>query len=191
MRSSRFLFLIWSVLALLYAAPDPAHAQAETAHTPQGAVWRSAVIPGWGQVYNGQIYKVPVVYVGLAGMAAGAIYYSREHRLWDRAFRYQRAEELIASGALDDNPCMACLDDYERLLEEKEVEAISSNQLRPIRDNLRRNRDLFVVGVGLWHGLAVLDAYVSAHLLDFDVGDDLTISVQPRAHGIAATMRLR
>ena len=41
----------------------------KSTHSPQKAVLRSAVLPGWGQVYNKQTWKVPIIYAGLGGMA--------------------------------------------------------------------------------------------------------------------------
>jgi Family of unknown function (DUF5683) len=39
----------------------------------------SFILPGWGQIYNKHYWKVPVIYVGFAGMLGGAIYYHREY----------------------------------------------------------------------------------------------------------------
>ncbi len=46
----------------------------------QRAWMYSAILPGWGQVYNKHSWKVPVIYVGFAGFFGGAIYYHREYR---------------------------------------------------------------------------------------------------------------
>jgi len=35
-------------------------------HSPRGALWRAAVAPGWGQIYNRDYIKVPFVWAGLA-----------------------------------------------------------------------------------------------------------------------------
>lgn len=161
-----------------------------TAKTPRGALWRAAAVPGWGQIYNEQYVKLPFVYGGLAGFTAGAVFYTHRHRRWDRAFRYIRAEELIEAGDLDENPCPSCVEEYNLVLEEVNLSSVSSSALRQNRDIFRRNRDLLYVGVGLWYGLTVLDAYVSAHLLDFDVGEDLTLAFFPHPQGIMASVRL-
>ena len=53
-------------------------------------------------------------------------------------------------------------------------------QLRTKRDQLRRNRDLLYLGTVIWYGLTLLDAYISAHLFDFDVSESLAV----RMHGM-------
>src|SRR5689334_16330802 len=38
-------------------------------HSPRKAAIRSALIPGWGQVYNKRIWKVPIIYGALGTTA--------------------------------------------------------------------------------------------------------------------------
>jgi hypothetical protein len=157
---------------------------------PGGALWRAALLPGWGQYYNGQYYKIPIVYAGLGALTAAAVYYTRQHRQWDRAFLYIRSEELVEQGSLDANAYTQFETVYDDLVasEFSGIE-VSSSTIRPTRDNLRRNRDLFYVGVGLGYALSVLDAYVSAHLLDFDVSDELALTLRAQPQGLRATLR--
>lgn len=170
--------------------PDTTMTRSPATPSPRGALWRAAALPGWGQYYNGQYYKIPIVYAGLGALSAAAVYYTREHRRWDRAFLYIRSEELVDSGDLDANAYAHFRDTYRDLVAtEFGGFAVSSSTIRPTRDNLRRNRDLFYVGVGLGYALSILDAYVSAHLLDFDVSEDLSVAIHPHARGLRATLR--
>lgn len=153
-------------------------------HSPRGALWRAAAMPGWGQLYNRQYYKIPVVWAGLGGLTATALYVNHRYLLYRHAYHY-------VSGA---NTSPKYEQDYRRLLEDLNLSEERGEQLegafRQTRDNLRRNRDLLYIGIGLFYGLSILDAYVNAHLLDFDVGEDLTLSIQAAPRGLTASIRL-
>src|ERR1700749_5064202 len=44
-------------------------------HSPHKAVMHSLMVPGWGQVYNRQYWKVPIIYGGLALLWSIFIFY--------------------------------------------------------------------------------------------------------------------
>lgn len=143
-------------------------------HSPRGALWRAAV-PGWGQYYNRQYYKIPFVYAGLAGGAYAIYEMNRRYRLFRRA-------NLFVVGEGDPNPYQDFRSDYEQAADRLGASpgsTVSGRQLRRLRDKYRRWRDLSILGTGLFYALTVLDAYVSAHLLTFDVGEDLALRVRP------------
>lgn len=165
-------------------------------HSPSGALWRAAAVPGWGQIYNRQYYKLPFVYGGLAGIAYAAhsthssyasyrrAYWYAEPRLWENGVpQYPEFEQDYREFLIREN---LPLDE-----ELGEAEAAQRRQrlapnLRRVRDNLRRNRDLLYIGVGLFYGITIIDAYVSAHLLDFDIGEDLSMQIAPSPFGLHA-----
>lgn len=136
-------------------------------------------MPGWGQIFNGQYYKLPFVYAGLGGIAAAAWYNNDRYLAYRRAYLYavdparwpEYAEEATPFGNI--------------------IEAGQERLLREQRDAFRRNRDLFYIGFGLFYAFTVLDAYVNAHLLDFDVDENLSIRLLPGASGdVAIHVRL-
>ena len=47
--------------------------------SPWGAVLRSAIIPGWGQIYNQSYIKAPVVWGIFGALAAGWIHYNNKY----------------------------------------------------------------------------------------------------------------
>jgi hypothetical protein len=53
------------------------------------------------------------------------------------------------------------------------------NLLKRSKDYYRRNRDFSVILSGLLYVLNLADANVTAHLKDFDLSEDLSMSVQP------------
>ncbi len=156
--------------------------------TPTGALWRAAVIPGWGQFYNRQYIKLPFVYGAIGGLIVAAIRNNEDYELYRKAFLYKAFEEQVESGIIETNPQADGKSSYDELA--ARFGPISSFPLRLKRDNLRRNRDLSYLGAGLIYGLSVLDAFVSAHLLDFDVDENLSIRISPNPDGFRLSARI-
>ena len=83
------LFLLVAILqAIVFSQIDSAKVEENTGKTdssfimqksPFGAVLRSAVIPGWGQIYNESYIKVPVIWGIFAGLAAGWVFYNNKY----------------------------------------------------------------------------------------------------------------
>lgn len=137
-------------------------------HSPRKAAIRSAIIPGWGQIYNKKYWKVPIVAAAI-GIPAYLVYYNQE---WYNRTRY--AVKVAAAG----NNFPVFLDKVDPQLLPL-VKSGSVNSLINYRNEFRRNRDYAILfGLLLW-GLNVVDATVDAHLKDFDVSDDLSLRVQP------------
>lgn len=157
-------------------------------HSPRGALWRSAVLPGWGQIYNRQYVKLPFVYAAMGGLVVAIIRLDNDYDLYNRAFQYKAHQELVDAGQLEQNPRASFKPSYDRIA--ADVGPVSSGPLEIRRNNLRRGRDLSAIGLGLVYGLAMLDAYVSAHLLDFDVGESLGVAVTPGTDGFRISARV-
>jgi hypothetical protein len=149
--------------------------------TPNGALYRS-IVPGWGQIYNRQYEKLPFLYGGLAGLGYLAVRYNDSYQTYNDAYHYKVYQEQVDAGLIEENPNADLKDAYDEVA--SEVGSVSSSPLRAQRDLYRRNRDLSRMGVFAVYALSILDAYVSAHLLDFDVGEDLTLGVMPVPSGI-------
>jgi hypothetical protein len=187
---------------ILAGGPAPAQAQPDSVraeileekgfspdHSPRGALWRSAAVPGWGQVYNRQYYKLPFVYGGLAALGYTIYTMNQSYGLNQRGAIFARGQRLENQGE-DIPPPISDWPSYEADYAEVVRRAggstdnladlpLSPSQLRQQRDKFRRWRDLSIVGTGLFYALTLVDAYVSAHLLSFDVGGDLALNVRP------------
>ncbi len=164
-------------------------------HSPQRAIFRALAVPGWGQMYNRQYWKLSIVYAGLGSVTALSIKATRNHRLYTRAYQYISWVEELSTDPDEpsEHPFPEFEDEYQKVLELENCTgscAGTSSQLKPLRDNLRRNRDLSRFGIGLVYGLSIIDAFVSAHLLDFDVDEDLTVQILPHPNGATALLRI-
>jgi hypothetical protein len=143
------------------------------------------VLPGWGQFYNKQYLKIPVVYGMLGGVTGLAITFNRQYLTYRHAYLYQAYRALVEQGEIEEHPYLQYEEDHSRLIER--TGTLPTGILRRQRDKLRRNRDLMYIGLGIAYALSVVDAYVSAHLADFDVSDDLSLQVAP----VGRNLRLR
>ncbi|MBN2571789.1 MAG: hypothetical protein JXA68_06645 [Ignavibacteriales bacterium] len=112
--------------------------------SPWGAVLRSTIIPGLGQFYNESYWKIPIVWGLLT-------YYTS---IWIKSHRLY-------------------WDNQEYYLNYKDIDKNIANDFKNRRDQYRDQRDEFAVYIGLVYFLTLVDAYVDAHLFDFDVGPDL------------------
>ena len=168
--------------SLVTAAAGPEVFPADTVakpHSPRGAMFRALVAPGWGQIYNKQLYKLPFVYGALAGTTIFAARNYRLHRDARHAFLYATGMDS------DPNPYAEYEDAYSAF------EGASADRLFDHKNSLRRNRDLSFFSIGVVYLLSVLDAYVSGHLFDFETSEDLTIRVAPVPEGATVVVAIR
>lgn len=127
---------------------------------PGKAALMSAVIPGLGQAYNKSYWKIPIIYAG--GVAFG-YYLNHFHREY---LSFRTAFVIRTDG--DDTTIDKYVNKY------REAATLSRG-----RDQYRRWRDYTFLYSLLFYGINVSEAYVYAHLKDFDISDELTLNVQP------------
>lgn len=168
----------------------PAEPDAVRDRTPRGAVTRALAVPGWGQVYNRQPLKAPIAAAAVVGSIVFAVSRQQQYFLFRRATFYAGClqppdrPEVCTAEALAEAE-----DEYERL--STPTRPATFAQLAPLRDRARGQRDISVLVVGVAYAFQALDAYVAAELADFDVSEDLSLHVVPRADGTALTLRLQ
>jgi hypothetical protein len=142
-------------------------------HSVRKAVIRSAIIPGWGQIYNKKYWKLPIVY-GALGVTA-YIFLDNIQVYKDSRFAY-KAKYQASQG---DSSL------YPKIKEEYMPYSLES--LRQNRDQFRRYIDYSVLFFVFFWGLNVVDAAVDAHLKSFDVSPDLSLRIKPGYSEMAGT----
>lgn len=142
-------------------------------HNPKVATLRSLILPGWGQAYNREYWKIPVVW-GAIGTCIGFWIYNNTwyHRT---KFAYEIVIDTLTSRYSEIHP---------RLIKTGgsipyQLEPLNAESLQFYRNEFRKNRDYSLLYfLGAW-ALNVADATVFGHLKEFDVSDDLSLKLQP------------
>jgi len=137
-------------------------------HDPAKATRRSAIIPGWGQAYNHQYWKIPIVYGVLAVPASTFIYNNKWYKKTKDAYEIVVNEETDRYDEIDP-----------KLIDPATGMPLSAQDLQYYRNTFRRDRDYSILFFLIAWGVNVVDATVFGHLKDFDVSDDLSMHLQP------------
>ena len=120
---------------------------------PGRATLYSALLPGLGQIYNGELFKLPIYWGGLLVSTHLLINNNRNYH------RFKRIHNEATSPGYTGN--------------------ISGETAKWYRDVYRRYRDYSIVATALIYLLQVIDANVFAYMHDFEVGDEISMSVEP------------
>jgi Family of unknown function (DUF5683) len=128
---------------------------------PKRAALYNALLPGLGQAYNKQYWKIPILYGGFA--AAGFLI----NKQYNNYNKFQTAYIYRT----DNNP--STIDTFE-------VQGVySANDLLSQRTQARSSLDKLGVYTTVWYFLGIIDAMASAHLRNFDISKDLSLKPMP------------
>lgn len=124
--------------------------------SPAKAGFYSAILPGLGQAYNKQYWKLPFVY----GALATSMYYftinNGTYKQYRNAYK-QREAGFQDEFTLDDGTVL-----------------ISRAGLISAQKTLKSNRETSLLTFAAFYVLQIVDASVSAHLLQFNVNDKIS-----------------
>ena len=127
--------------------------ESETEPNPGRATIYSALLPGLGQIYNGEYFKVPIYWGCLLGST---------HFLMNNNTNYLRFKTIHNEASLENNSS-----------------PISAETAKWYRDVYRRYRDYAIIATAAFYLLQVLDANVFAYMHDFEVTDDISMNLEP------------
>lgn len=156
-------------------APEGKKIKKINVYDPRKAAFRSAVLPGWGQIYNKKYWKLPIVY-GALGIT-GYIFFDNINTY--REYRHAYAVRYRTALPNADST------EYHQLKQIYKI--IEPGSIRAARDEFRRYIDYSVLFFILFWGLNVVDAAVDAHLKSFDVSPDLSFQFKPGYSEMAGT----
>ena len=146
------------------------------------ATMLAAALPGSGQIYNRKLWKIPLVYAGFGGITYFVVSNSSMYSRYTKA--YQDFTDKIPSTDSYVNLIRGIdPEQYDPVLHPEtarpsDVATVKEGLIRQI-DYFKKYRDLSYMGVALWYIISILDANVDASLSDYDIGDNINLSIAP------------
>lgn len=131
--------------------------ESDTEPNPGRATLYSALLPGLGQIYNGELFKLPIYWGGLLISTHLLINNNTNY------MRFKRIHNQVTSGDPEVSSSIP----------------ISGETAKWYRDVYRRYRDYSIVATVLVYLLQVIDANVFAYMHDFEVTDEISLNVEP------------
>lgn len=146
------------------------------------AVFRSMIIPGWGQLYNMQLLndgygtragksqffqklytggKIAAIYGGITVLTMSYIESSKQYNLslTELQYRLEHGDQPDPSGPFGSR--------------------YSTSGITQRKDTYRRNKQIVLFSYGLVYFANIVDAYVAARLHFFNIDDNLSFKVMP------------
>lgn len=132
--------------------------------TPSKAAFYSAVLPGLGQAYNKKYWKIPIVYAALGTSLYFYFDNNKEYNRYRDAFKSRLAgNNTDEFWGVDQNGTPL------------PSPRITSDGLERAQKTLRRNKELSLLITFGIYALNILDANVDAHLLQYNIDQDLSL----------------
>ncbi len=122
---------------------------------PKTATYAALIIPGAGQAYNKDWWKIPIVWAAYGGIGYSIYFHYTQYKLFDK-----RVVDYLA------NPM--------------DFPGVNVSVLRDGRDYYRKYLEYSYLGAVLIHVLAATEAYVAAHFKKFDITDELSLRITPQ-----------
>lgn len=139
---------------------------------PGESLRRSLLIPGWGQVHNKRVWKVPIVYAGYVTLG---IVYNFNQQNYRQTLHEVQFRQLNNGTKSDPTPL---------------IFNATFEQLVNAKDFYRRNRDLTILGFLAMHAFQSIEAYVDAKMRRYDVTPDLSLHVGPTVQGSPVSLAM-
>lgn len=118
----------------------------------------SLLLPGLGQAYNGEYWKIPVYYSGIITSGYFFLTNRKNYRRYRWIYNMATTEDSGYDGP------------------------IGASQALYYRNVFRRYRDYSVVAIAGFYLLQVIDANVFSYMKDFELSDDISMKISPEVY---------
>lgn len=156
-------------------------------HSPHKATIMAMVLPGSGQIYNGQWWKVPILYGGIAADIYGITWNQKRFREYRDAYvQWVQYLDELSKNPDTPYPTNPAWDKIPKSFDVQTDILPSDNQREWFKNTLnnrktgfKRNRDLCYIVMAAIYAINIIDATVYAHFYDFEIDDNLSFHLQP------------
>lgn len=132
----------------------------DSTHSPHKALMRSLIVPGLGQIYNRQYWKLPIIYGGFVGLGYSYYVAQTNYKVFLRVAQLQS----IGLDSLIKAP----------------YKGVPNATILVFKDFYHRNRDLTIIGTVAFWGIQAIDAYIAAKFQhSYTMDNNLGFKVSP------------
>jgi hypothetical protein len=166
------VFMITTIASYVYFLGDAAikYSTTDVSHISR-ATTLAMICPGAGQIYNKSYWRVPIVVGGFATTIYCIDWNNRGYQRFKSAYRLLTEYNNTPQNLRDKLYPNGSLDEFNGRYESK--------FLKDMRNSYRRNRDLCIILTAGLYVLQIIDAHVDAHMRDYDISNDLSVSLTP------------
>ncbi|MEP3837875.1 MAG: DUF5683 domain-containing protein [Algibacter sp.] len=132
--------------------------------SPAKAAFYSAILPGLGQAYNKKYWKIPIVY---GAIGTGVYFYINNNKEYNR---FRDAYKSRLAGFTNDEFYIDS--DGNQLTTPR----LSTEKLEDAQEFYRRNKEISLLVTLGFYALNIIDANVDAHLLQYNIDENLSLA---------------
>lgn len=156
-------------------------------HSPHKATIYSALLPGLGQIYNKKYWKLPILYAGIGATLYAIGWNTDQYDRYKNAYvdfsNYLDYKNQPEGGELTEPSSKRYEEfapDYDFSTIDPGVDDWYKTKFKNGKDSYKHDRDLsYIILLGVYV-LNIIDATVDAHFTNFNINDDLSMTVQPK-----------
>ena len=146
--------------------------------SPAKAAFYSAVLPGLGQAYNKKYWKIPLVY---GALGTGIYFYTTNNKEYNR---YRDAYKSRLAGFANDEFY------FDSQGNQLKTPRVTLEGLERGQKFYRKNKEVALLVLMGIYALNIIDANVDAHLMQYNVDENLSLAPHYKFNEIDATSNL-
>jgi Family of unknown function (DUF5683) len=147
------------------------------------ATMMAVSFPGLGQIYNRKYWKIPIVYAGFGALIYSAGFNGKNYNLYMKAYQDFTDNIKETDSYLKVISPTVDRSTYDPLWNPKGYDRSTfsnyKNAMLQMVDYYKRYRDLSYIGIAGWYLFSILDANVDASLFNYDISNNLNITLFP------------